>query len=344
MGCLCCRDREKPDDLDGQQLPLAVHATSHGETANDSQLTAGTVTSAKPRKQADSQSSAQGSTPSNRKKTSKASSKLEKKADPREAEAQESTDNLRSVPGGAATDYQLEEVHLGTLIQAQHRTTRQKCWVQTYELKRNESDEAVKQQLKLMKSLDHPNVLKMLDLFQDEGHFYAVFEGTEGGNAEELAARLGGVSEKWGALLMAQVFQAIGYCHTQSITLKTLSAKHVLFEKPPTEDSAAVKLLVPVGEEDQESACMAPEFKAKTHMGSANDLWNSGVLLSTLLAGECVFTKMQASFTSQEFRSAYKKWQEVSKEAKSFTLSLIARDINKRPPVEKCLQHPWMSR
>jgi serine/threonine protein kinase len=208
-------------------------------------------------------------------------------------------------------------------------------------VKRDESDKETAQQLVLMQSLDHPNVLKMLDLFQDEGHFYAVYEATEGGNAEELCARTGGVSEKWGAAIMKQILAGLGHCHSKGLLLKTLSVKHVLFLEPPTDQCTLVKLLVPVGEE--QDPCLAPELKSKAYVGPANDLWNSGVLLSTLLAGECVFMKMQASFTSQEFRGAYKKWQEVSKEAKSLTLALIARNIEKRPAIEKCLQHPWMT-
>jgi hypothetical protein len=72
-------------------------------------------------------------------------------------------------------------------------------------------------------------------------------------------------------------------------------------------------------------------------------MWSCGVLISTLLAGECVILKMQASFTSQEFRGAYKKWQEASQKAKSLTLALMTSNIDKRPTAEKCLQHPWMS-
>jgi len=345
MGCLCCKDREKPDDEEAPQLPLIIHATHHDEVLLDSEQIPADVTSPKSRKHGSTHSSVQ--TPSrrpllHRQKALMSRTKAEQKANRQHAELQEEKKDTRSLSEGSVSDYQFDEASLGNWVQAQHRITREKCWIQIYEMKGDESDGETEKRLELIRSLNYFNVLKMLDLFQSEGRFYAVYETTEGGDAEELVARLGGLSEKWAAALMRQVMQTLSYCHSKGLTLKTLSAKHILFTKSPTEDCTYVKLLIPVGEEDEGSSCMAPELKAKTYIGPANDLWSSGMLLCTLLAGECVLVKMQASFISKEFRLAYKKWQKMSKEAKAFALSLIAADVNKRPPLEKCLHHAWM--
>lgn len=327
MGCMCCRDREKPESLETPPLPLTVIATNHSELVADRKPIAHTTT--KLRKTEDAKTNLQSSKPST-------------SSDRQKPVAEKSQMGpIRTVQSGAESLYLLAKGNSGFLVAAESRETRQKYWIQTIQVKRDDSDKETAQQLILMRSLDHPNVLKMLDLFQDEGHFYAVYEAAAGGSAEELCARTGGVSEKWGAAIMKQIFAGLSHCHSKGLLLKTLSVKHVLFSEPPTDQRTMVKLLVPIGEE--QDPCLAPELKTKTHVGPANDLWNSGVLLSTLLAGECVFMKMQASFTSQEFRGAYKKWQDVSKEAKSLTLGLIARNVEKRPAIEKCLQHPWMT-
>ena len=338
MGCMCCRDRDKPEDLSTQPLPLTVISTNHSEA--DCTLTSHSSKHPKHEDAGPNRQAPNAKQPSRTKiepSTSSSSSRTEKTTDRQKPQG----GPIRKVPGGAESLYHIEQGTTGLLVSARSRETSQKYWIQTIEVKRDESDKEKAQQLVLVKSLDHPNVLKMLDLFQDEGHFYAVYEATEGGNAEELCARTGGMNEKWGAENMRQILAALSYCHSKGLLLKTLSAKYVLYSEPPTDECTHVKLLVPM--EENEDSCLAPELKSKTYVGPANDLWNCGVLLSTLLAGECVFMKMQASFTSQEFRGAYKKWQDVSKEAKSLTLAMIARNIEKRPAVEKCLQHPWMT-
>ena len=345
MGCLCCRDRDKPDDEEAPQQPLTMHAARHGEVLLDSKQIPDNVVCAKSHKHDNPHSNLQTSSRRpllHRQKALKSSPKAEQKADRQQAQLQAERKSTRSVSEGSLSDYKFDGASFGNWVQAQHRITREKCWIRIYELKGGKSDGETEKRLRLMRSLNHYNVLKMRDLFRSEGRFYAVYETTEGGNAEELAAHLGGLSEKWTAALMRQVMQALSYCHSHGLTLKTLSAKHVLFAKSPTEDCTYVKLLIPVGEEDEGSSCMAPELKANTYIGPANDLWSSGMLLCTLLAGECVLVKMQASFISKEFRLAYKKWQKMSKEAKALALSLISADVNKRPPLEECLQHSWM--
>lgn len=262
------------------------------------------------------------------------SEKKENPATEDESQAERGAMLIRTVSDGAERCYLLDKGNFGLLTRAECQSTMKKCWIQTFE--RNEEE-----RVQLVRSLDHPNLLRMLDVFEDGAHCYAVYEATEGGGAEELCARTGGLSEQWTAAIMRQVFTALSYCHSKGLVLKTLSVKHVLFTKTPTEEHISVKLLVPLGEE--RDPCQAPELKSKAYIGPANDLWSCGVLLSTLLAGECVVMSMQASFTSREFREAYKKWKKASERCKSLALTLMASNIERRPTVEKCLQLSWMS-
>jgi calcium-dependent protein kinase len=253
-------------------------------------------------------------------------------------------EGIRVVSGGVECCYQLEKESVGNLVKVVHRETRKKFWVQTIALKQTKSTQ-IKQQLALLRSPSHQNVLTLLDLFQDDTYLYAVYEATDGGNAKELSERLSGVSEQWAAAIMQQVFSALNYCHSEGLVLKSLSLQHILFTELPTEDNFCVKLLIPLGEKlEKNSPYMAPELKNKKHAGPVNDMWSAGIILSSLIAGQCVFMNMQASITSQEFRRAYTKWHDVSKPVKSLTLALIARNYSKRPTPEQCLKHSWIAR
>ena len=252
-------------------------------------------------------------------------------------------DGFREVAGGAACCYQLEEKRVGNLVRAQHRDTHKKYWILTSARKPGKRDQERRQRLELIRSLDHPNVLKMVDVFQDNSHVYVVYEDTEGGNAAALSAQTGAVSEHLAAAIMQQVFAALSHCHSKGLVLQSFSLQHIFVSGLLGRDCPSVKVLVPFETKLQKDLMgIAPELKNKTHISPLNDMWNCGVILSTLIAGQSVFKNMQASFTSQEFRSAYNKWHEVSKPAKSLTLALIARDYNKRPSPEKCLQHAWI--
>ena len=73
-------------------------------------------------------------------------------------------------------------------MRAEQTETRKKCWVQKYPLLTEGKVKERKHRLATLRTLDHPHVLRMLDLLQDKDHYYAVYEAIEGGNAELLCA------------------------------------------------------------------------------------------------------------------------------------------------------------
>jgi len=338
MGCLCCRDRHKPLDQEAQQyspLPNAVYLSEPDEIRKP-------ILRSQVKLEFDLPDVGNAETSSGGTQTiSQEHTNTGKRTD---ISPEERLEGVRVVSGGATCSYRLEEERVGNLVKAEHRDTRKRCWIQTSTRKSKKRNQERKQRLELLQSLDHPNILKMLDVFQDESHIYTVYEATEGGNAEALSTKVGAVSERLGAAIMQQVFAALSYCHSKGLALQPFYPQNILFSAPFAEECPAVKLLVPFQEKlHKDSQYVAPEFKNKTYIGPNNDLWTCGVVLSSLIAGQNVFNNMQASMVSQKFRSGYNKWQEVSKPAKSLTLALIARDYRKRPSPEKCLQHVWIS-
>ena len=64
-----------------------------------------------------------------------------------------------------------------------------------------------------LKDLDHPNILKMYEFFEDEKRYYIVTDICKGGELfDEVVAR-GKFSEADAAMLMKQVLGCINYCH-----------------------------------------------------------------------------------------------------------------------------------
>lgn len=333
MGCLCCRDRHKPSDKETEQLPLlpsGIHLSQPEEIRKPIIRSQVKLESSWPDV---------GNSETSRVRTYE----LLDTAASAEGSCGNRLEGIRVVFGGAECCYRLEEERDSCVVKAENRDTRKKCWIQISSQKPGKREQERKRRLKLLQSLDHPNLLKMSDVFQDDHHIYTVYEATEEGNEASLSTLTGGVSERLAAAIMQQVFAALSFCHSKGLALQCFTLRHIFLSAPFSEDCPAVKLLIPFEEKlPKDSPYIAPELKDKTHIGPVNDMWISGVILSSLIAGQCVFKNMQASVISQRFRSAYNKWQEVSKPAKSLTLALIARNYAKRPSAEKCMQHAWV--
>ena len=84
-------------------------------------------------------------------------------------------------------------------------------------LRKSHMDEDEKRMLfneiNILKELDHPNLVKMYEFFEDEKRYYIVTEICKGGELfDEIIAR-GKFTERDAAILMKQVFSCVNYCH-----------------------------------------------------------------------------------------------------------------------------------
>jgi serine/threonine protein kinase len=72
-----------------------------------------------------------------------------------------------------------------------------------------EGEENVKQEILIQMSLSHPNVVKLVELFEDAVNIYMVLEYCSGGNLYQLMRREGKLSESETARIMSQIASAV---------------------------------------------------------------------------------------------------------------------------------------
>ena len=64
----------------------------------------------------------------------------------------------------------------------------------------------------------HPHIMKILELFEDDLHYYIVSELIEGGELYDRIVKAKVFSEVQAAQLLNQILLAINYMHNQKIT------------------------------------------------------------------------------------------------------------------------------
>lgn len=69
----------------------------------------------------------------------------------------------------------------------------------------------------LLKELDHPNILKIHELYQDAKNYYIISEYLEGGELFDRLQSSKVFTEKMAADVMKQVLSAVSYCHQREI-------------------------------------------------------------------------------------------------------------------------------
>lgn len=72
-------------------------------------------------------------------------------------------------------------------------------------------------EINLLKSLDHPSILKIYEFYQDDKNYYLITEYCSGGELYERIIAMRNFSENKAAVLMKQILSAVAYCHKRKI-------------------------------------------------------------------------------------------------------------------------------
>jgi len=213
-----------------------------------------------------------------------------------------------------------------------------------------------------LKNLDHPNIIKLYEVYEDNDCIYLVQEFCEGGELFDYIADRDHLSEKDAANIFKQIMQAIIYWHKNRICHRDLKPDNFMFASK--KEGSAVKL-IDFGlsrsfykfQMTGEGKClrmqtkvgtahyMAPEI-LKQDYSYACDTWSAGVILYIMLWGYPPFIgKDEEEVFRANLEGNYdfndKVWDEVSDEAKDLISKILVPEKERLTPKE-CLNHPWV--
>lgn len=156
--------------------------------------------------------------------------------------------------------------------------------------------------LSLIGGLDHPNICRYLELFEDEYNYYFVSEFLTGGDLWDAVYGLfggyGGYSEETTAAIIKQILQGLQYLHKRGVIHRNIRSGNILFTergkinvKIIDFDIAGTKTLeatsVYGGGVHGPFYC-APEI-FKNEYSDKIDIWSTGVILYFMLVGSLPF-------------------------------------------------------
>lgn len=90
----------------------------------------------------------------------------------------------------------------------------------------------------MLKSIDHPNVLKYFECYQDDFNYYIVTEFCSGGELLSFIVKEKGINDWQAAYIMKQVLSAVNYCHNHGIVHRDLKVENVLVKDVVQSQSA----------------------------------------------------------------------------------------------------------
>lgn len=94
-----------------------------------------------------------------------------------------------------------------------------------------EEEAAFQDEINILSKLDHPNILKLYEVYDDEKRYYIVTELCKGGELFDEILKKGVFTEKEAANIIQQILLAVSYCHDINVVHRDLKPENVLIDK-----------------------------------------------------------------------------------------------------------------
>ncbi|CAE8623275.1 unnamed protein product [Polarella glacialis] len=251
----------------------------------------------------------------------------------------------------------LGEGSYGTVSMCSHKDTKVDRAVKSIAKKDIKQKERFQQEIDLMKLLDHPNIIKLYETFEDRKNIYLVMELCTGGELFDRIIELQSFTEVQAAIVMKQILGGISYMHASKICHRDLKPENFLFtNKDPIEKSTLKIIDFGLASKFKEGGVLstkagtpyyvAPQVLAGAYNQSA-DLWSCGVIMFVLLVGYPPFhgetdNEVLAKVKSGRFHFEAADWKNVSEDAKYLIRQLLKMNPPERYTAEQALNHTWV--
>ena len=216
-------------------------------------------------------------------------------------------------------------------------------------------------EIEILKKLDHPNIVKLYEVFESENSLYLIMEECNGGELfDRILNRINNdnmYTEKEACLIIQQVMSAIEYCHNNGIAHRDLKPENLLYLKEGSEEDNPIKVVdfglsrnidikKILSSKVGTAYYVAPEILAGNYNEKC-DIWSSGVILYILLSGEPPFngpsdSDILSKIKSYKYDFPAEKWNNISMEAKDLISKMLLPE-KERLSASQVLQHPWFN-
>ncbi|CAD8190994.1 unnamed protein product [Paramecium octaurelia] len=220
---------------------------------------------------------------------------------------------------------------------------------------KQEDEERLLEETAILMDIDHPNIVKLYEIFSDTYSYYLVSEYCEGGELFEKIKLVSILTEKEIANFMKQILSAVSYCHQKGIVHRDLKPENILFDQK--HDQASIKI-IDFGASAKLQNCeklqkrIGTPFYVAPEVLDANydekcDIWSLGVILYILLSGYPPFMgtneqEVLLKVKKGEYSFDPNDWGKVSNTGKDLIRRMLLYNPVNRISAADALNHEWI--
>jgi calcium-dependent protein kinase len=221
-----------------------------------------------------------------------------------------------------------------------------------------ETEKEIVSEIEILKSLDHPNIVKIYEFFNTDDAYYLVTEFCKGGELFKQIIDNAPFDENFTAFIMYQLLSVMYYCHKKNVIHRDLKPENILIDYKEKNGLFRIKIIdfgtAKILEKNKvekkiigSAYYIAPEVLMQNYNEKC-DLWSCGVIMYILLSAYAPFNAPSDPEILEKIKIGHydlssSPWPKISSLAKDLIKKLLEKDVNKRISAEEALRHPWFA-
>ena len=220
--------------------------------------------------------------------------------------------------------------------------------------------ELMRTEIEILKICQHPNIIRLYDIFENIDYIYIIMEYCPGGDLfSYLEKRKFHIPEERAAVIMNKMCEAVFYFQSYfGVIHRDLKPENVLMTSEGDDGDIRIldfglskistpneKCIEPYGT----LTYCAPEIILDEPYNKEVDMWSLGVMTYLMVSGRLPFNAedenkiaRQIAFSEPDFENDC--WKKISKECVKFIKRLLEKDPKKRMVIADALKHEWFQK
>ena len=215
-------------------------------------------------------------------------------------------------------------------------------------------ENSILQELAVLRSLKHKNIIQIEDFFESKDFLYLIMENMAGGDVFDKVSQVKRYTEKDARDLAKQLLEAVNHIHKNGFVHRDLKPQNLLLKTKSSDSDIklgdfgfATRVHTP---QSLTTRCgtpsyVAPEILKNIPYDQAVDMWSIGIILYVLLFGYPPFSDQNQNNLFRKIRTG--EWEfrndecSVSDEAKEVIRMLLVVNPLQRATAEQALKSRW---
>uniref|UniRef100_A0A673XCQ1 Serine/threonine-protein kinase BRSK2-like n=1 Tax=Salmo trutta TaxID=8032 RepID=A0A673XCQ1_SALTR len=192
----------------------------------------------------------------------------------------------------------------------------------------------VEREIAILKLIEHPHVLKLHDVYENNKYLYLVLEHVSGGELFDYLVKKGRLTPKEARKFFRQIISALDFCHSHSICHRDLKPENLLLDE---------KNNIRIADFGMASLqCVCVERRGEKYDGRRADVWSCGVILFALLVGALPFDHDNLRQLLEKVKSGvFHMPHFIPPDCQALLKGMIQVNPDKRLTLEAIQKHSW---